>query len=435
MSNNIHYINLLIMAKVIFADHLFARFLAKRDKYMLRVILSSFFCLLFAFFFYVPDSEGILVVTYGSFMYISLFICSGIGLFFCYKEDKWAIFFCTIVGYTIGQLASAFNEVLYYICMHYKSDIHENAVFFFSLAVTYISAYFIFVPQIRKYKEISIDNKRLLLLSTSVLFIDIIMGLVVRILSLESPRYDYLMLLHLYNALSCVFILCIQFTLLSNRHMEIEMQVMSKMLEEEKKQFLMSKDNIELINLKCHDLKYQIRKIRKKEGLIGKNELKEIENAIGIYDAVARTGNSALDIILTEKSLICEKSEIRFTCMADGKKMNFMADSDIYSLFGNAIDNAIEAVVRLTNKEQRNIGLTVVAERNMLSIHAENYFDGQLFIEGNQIKTKKENKLIHGFGLKSMSMITEKYGGYLSVSTSENVFYVNIVIPIPSENI
>ena len=71
-----------------------------------------------------------------------------------------------------------------------------------------------------------------------------------------------------------------------------------------------------------------------------------------IYSAIVRTGNEILDTILTEKSLICENSGIHISCVADGSLLAFMNPVDLYTLFGNALDNAIEAVRKLESKEK-----------------------------------------------------------------------------------
>ncbi len=70
--------------------------------------------------------------------------------------------------------------------------------------------------------------------------------------------------------------------------------------------------------------------------------LKELEQSIRIYDSIVKTGNEILDTLLSEKSLICEARDITIHCVIDGKKLFFMDSIDIYALFGNAIDNAIE---------------------------------------------------------------------------------------------
>lgn len=69
---------------------------------------------------------------------------------------------------------------------------------------------------------------------------------------------------------------------------------------------------------------------------------------------VARTGNETLDIVLTDKLLYCEKNNVTITCIADGKSLSFMSEEDIYSLFGNALDNAVLAVEQLPEPYQRS---------------------------------------------------------------------------------
>ena len=84
----------------------------------------------------------------------------------------------------------------------------------------------------------------------------------------------------------------------------------------------------------------------------GKHISKKIEKSVQIYSAIVRTGNEILDTILTEKSLICENSGIHINCVADGSLLAFMNPVDLYTLFGNALDNAIEAVRKLESKEK-----------------------------------------------------------------------------------
>lgn len=112
MFHDIHAVNSLAMAKILFAEHLFAHVLPKRGKYPLRLILSSVACLLFAFWFPVPSDDIATIVPYGTLMYLSLFCAAGASLLPCYEENGWSILFCTVIGYTVHQLASALNGLL-----------------------------------------------------------------------------------------------------------------------------------------------------------------------------------------------------------------------------------------------------------------------------------------------------------------------------------
>ena len=152
--------------------------------------------------------------------------------------------------------------------------------------------------------------------------------------------------------------------------------------------------------------------VRRGRESIREETVGEIENVISIYDSVVKTDNEALNVILTEKSLICRKNRISLTCMADGAGLDFMDASDIYSLFGNLIDNAMDAVSKLDDHEKRIIGLSVHADGNMLAINVNNYYEGVVVMDSDGLPvTTKQNKDFHGYGMKSVRMIVERYGG------------------------
>ena len=106
-----------------------------------------------------------------------------------------------------------------------------------------------------------------------------------------------------------------------------------------------------------------------------------------------------------------------------------MKDYDIYSLFGNALDNAIEYVLNL-EEEKRFIRLNVKIIGENLLIHMENYFSGELIYDNGLPKTTKEDKDYHGYGMKSIQLIVNKYDGDLNISLDNNVFSLFIMFPI-----
>lgn len=110
-----------------------------------------------------------------------------------------------------------------------------------------------------------------------------------------------------------------------------------------------------------------------------------------------------------------------------------MKEEDIYSLFGNALDNAIEGVEKTRQPDKKVIELIVRRAGDMCSVHVENYFSGDLeYAEGLPITTHGD-KNVHGFGMKSMRMNAEKYGGTMHVYTEEDVFYLDILFPLSQE--
>ena len=114
--------------------------------------------------------------------------------------------------------------------------------------------------------------------------------------------------------------------------------------------------------------------------------------------------------------------------MANGDVIAFMDDMDIFSLFGNAISNAIESVSRIADPRRRQISLKVRRVGNLCSVHVENYYSGKIdFEEGLPVTDKDKN--YHGFGMRSMKRIVESYGGALNVTCTDELFILDIVMP------
>ena len=101
-------------------------------------------------------------------------------------------------------------------------------------------------------------------------------------------------------------------------------------------------------------------------------ELEAVLTKVEAYESAFQTGNATLDIILTEKKMLCQQEEISFSCMADGVALEFMNELDLASLFGNSLDNAIEQE-RKEAVEKRYIFLKVQRNGMFVSIRIENY--------------------------------------------------------------
>lgn len=432
MFQSIHLTNVEIILEVLIAGHLFARFLPSREHYVPRLLLTAILCVFIAYYFPVPESiQPSLVIGWGIFMYAFFFLVVGISLYCCYKENIWAILFCTVSGQSVQTLSSSANMILTYGLQMLTVSMSKTTIYLITVPVTFAICFLIFSKKLHKNPEIKIAHRSQLLLAIAALFTELFLTSGAIGLKQVNEEPAYLLLIHSYAGLACIFILALEFSILSNKKLESDLMIMDKLLEEEKKQYQISKQNIQMINLKCHDLKHQIRRLRVNQDVIDREELKEIEDTVGIYDAVTRTGNDALDVILTEKSMLCERETIQITCMAQGERINFMSSSDIYSLFGNALDNAIEAVLRLSEPEKRNISINVRENHNMIIIHLENYFDGTLNIEDGLPKTVKNDTDYHGFGMKSIQMIAEKYQGIVTFHAQDHIFNLDVIIPLP----
>lgn len=211
-----------------------------------------------------------------------------------------------------------------------------------------------------------------------------------------------------------------------------ELESMHKILHHQYQQYRQSQELVDLINYKYHDLKHHILALRAEENTEKQNEyLERMENEIKNYEAQNKTGNQVLDTLLTAKSLQCGKEEILMTCVVDGTLFDFMDVMDICSIFGNALDNAIEYERKADDKEKRLIHVTACAQKQFLMIRFENYCEEAVVFERKLPVTTKENQQFHGFGLKSLRYTVKKYGGETDISLQDNWFSVKILIPLP----
>ena len=212
---------------------------------------------------------------------------------------------------------------------------------------------------------------------------------------------------------------------------EKELSVMNVMLKSQYDQYRNYQDSLDLIQMKYHDLKHQITGLRaESDEEKRKKWIDSMENEIAAFENISRTGNQVLDTILAAKIFHCRKNHIQITCVADGKLLDHMHVTDICSIFGNALDNAIEHVILIPDPEKRLIHLTVSAQKGFVFIKIENYCEAEISKnEEDLITTTKKDSKNHGFGLKSIRTAVEKYDGSVVFGVQQNWFELKILLP------
>lgn len=237
--------------------------------------------------------------------------------------------------------------------------------------------------------------------------------------------------LKLFTISFCILIMSLAAGMFEQSKKDKDYLVIKELLHQEKIQFENTKTNMEAINTKVHDLKKIINKVEDK---LNEQDVESLKKALEFYDSTIQTGNDVLDVVLCEKSLLCRQSNIKFSCMADASKLDMLTPTQIYSIFGNIMDNAIRASKQL-NEDQRFISLTIKEQNEKIVIEEANFFKGTIkILEGNTIATSKADKAKHGFGLKSINYIVEKYQGKVELDIKNNCFDIIIVLPIKKEN-
>lgn len=439
---------IVFMAELLVAEFLFTLRLKRRRKFWLRFAAMCVVGMLLAWLFPVVTYNAF----YSSVMFLALFAATVGGLMLCYKDSFVNIAYCAVAAYTMRHMSFQFYSL--YITLVTDSGATANAMYGSATTVVsqnaaltvvaYLLCYFVvytlcytfFARRIAKDGEFVLQKPTLLIWVVLILFVDIVLNAVVVYNSTEQNflnakvLYVNVITTYLYNILCCFFMLFIQFVMIDVQKLKRDLEITNHILQQERKQYQISKENIDLINRKCHDMKYQIGQIVAEGGAGGKT-VREIEGMIDIYDSMLKTGNEALDVIFAEKSLLCRKNDIKLNCMIDGARLSFMETADIYVLFGNLMDNAMEAVGKLDEVDKRIISVNVYAEADKLHIVMSNYFVGQIDIRPDGMpQTTKADKDYHGIGMRSVCLIAERYGGTTDFTIDDGIFTVEIVFEL-----
>ncbi|MDO5378776.1 MAG: ATP-binding protein [Clostridia bacterium] len=203
---------------------------------------------------------------------------------------------------------------------------------------------------------------------------------------------------------------------------------MHNFIQNKMQYYQMSRDGITSLQIKCHDLKHQIAAIRSKAGKANFDQyIAKLEDFIIEYGTVVDCGNETINVVLTEKNILCSTCGVKFSYIIDGTLFDFMSEMEIYSLFGNALDNALESCSKVADPEKRVISLKAIARGEMVVLHVENFFDDELtMVDGMPLTTKDGSG--HGFGLRSIQEIAEKHGGIATVQADNPIFKLTVVM-------
>ncbi|NMM94825.1 GHKL domain-containing protein [Bifidobacterium oedipodis] len=213
----------------------------------------------------------------------------------------------------------------------------------------------------------------------------------------------------------------------------LELASINASLQSQHAEYLQSKENIEAMGRLAHDLKHQIVALRAElDPQQASAQFERLEASVNEYSAQQHSGNPVLDVILTTKTRTCNDRGITFTMVADGKLLDGMDSMDIATLFGNALDNAIEATSRLADPEQRLIKLALHRHGQFAVVRVENYYDSTLrHAADGSLRTTKRDTRSHGFGVKSIRHIARQYGGEVTIDPHDHWFDLHILLPLP----
>lgn len=355
-------------------------------------------------------------VSFAFLAYLFLFLSS----FIIYKTNFFLLFYLVTCSYSAQHLSRTLVSIVELYIPDYNMYVDLLLCLLF-WSLVFFTCYWIFEKK-QKNIELTVSNE-----------IQLLIGSIPITFSIFLNSFGFAELTTRYSkVIFDIFVLCttflslfLEYLMTRGKDIEQENLKIKRMLKEQKEQYYFEKQLIDLVNIKAHDLKHQLNE----NDIYSKEVVDNTKKLIGDYDASFDTGSSALDIIITKKSRECNRHQIKLTCLVDGRKLSFIEEIDLYALFGNIIDNAIEASRKIEDKSKRLISLSAVKKEGFVMIHESNYFVGNLKMHNGIPMTTKHDTNYHGYGIKSIKMLCDKYDGNLKISTEDNIFNIDLIFP------
>lgn len=415
IANNIP-IHMFFAFQILFAEFMFFIDQKRRSNFWVRVSITTVLYFLICYFH--PDMGNVFIRVLCMFLW-SLALCS-----FCLAcEFNKTIFIC-LVAYAIQNLAYNLGDLVTRLFGLYGTG---STLFYLVSSLVfiavYVGAYFLIVRRYSKSKHFHLKSKTCYALAVVTIIVVFSKNFISKFGWLDDKE-----LLAMFTAISCFLVLALQFMSVKNSNIEEENKMIEKLLVQEKNRQEKMKETMDIINMKCHDLRYFIRE-KGKTNNMDESFIKEVQDNINFYDRAPETGNGSLNVVLSEKLLLCAANNIDISYIIDSTIVETMEQSDVYSLFENALDNAIEAS-KQEDEEKRMISINMQKQNETGKIIIYNYCSKEIKFGGDGIPKSQKDNTFHGFGTKSIRYIVEKYDGSVIFDYKDNIFTISIMIPL-----
>ncbi len=355
---------------------------------------------------------------------LTIFGASVLLLHFWFDATYLSVLFYASAGYAVENIVHFIRRAeLYFSVTAVPESLLVPGKWALSLAVVFL-AYGLFIRNYPYGGNVGVDRRFVVFFVLLTLTVTNLMNSWMKIAYTRNLVYA------VYAIICDILLLMVQFGVFQRTRLQFENDTIRTLMASQAKQQLIRQESMDIINIKCHDLKHQIAALKTvKDQTERDREIEELEKAASFYDSTIKTGCSTLDTLLTDRKLVCNGRQIEFTCLADARGLEKISTVDLFTLFGNAMDNAIEAVSGLENTQNRLISLKVERQGDMTRICLENYVEKVPQIRDGLPVSTKENSLYHGFGCKSIRMIAQKYGGTMRIVAEGNSFRLFLLFP------
>lgn len=415
-------------------------------------------------FFFIDQFLNCKFKGYKKIIFLSAaIIVDALFVHFCSLEPTFRSIFLIVVSFLIVQLLykNSFFIIMFFILLinyiFVISDIIAGnilswiyganinflisgtlSLFLFSKIIVFLLV--LLYIQVFKEVDFNIPDRYWVYMDLIIGFFIIIMNFLMMISStLQNESFDYSvriagvsMIFLLMSVLTiCIFgEICLFY---QKEHQRYSLDLKNKMLEQQLAFQEAATSDLKKIR---HDIKNNLANI---SYLLNENHIEDsvkyinaITSALEATKSVIHCGNNYLDAILNYVLTICKSNNIDTKFEIDKIPKLNIDPTDLSSIFSNILSNAVEANLKLMDSK-RYISLKVFCYKNYLSAIVKNPYNYAIIEADGMPKTNKEDKLYHGYGLKSVKSSVERYGGIFKYSYEGNVYTSIIMLPLTSD--
>ena len=411
---------LTVYVQLIIGEILFLFKAPRRERFALRFLLSALGCA--ALVFVTGHLLGTELQAIQPLRYFASWMGAGLCAMLCWKTTLLGAVFVSTGSYAIQHMGFSLS---FFLNHSLEPFFDINAFSLVTALATYaVVAGILYAVLIRRNSRFYASaDARQVVISCLLLVLCIVLS------SLRSICEADLPYIHIYDFLTCLCCLLIQFSISNSERMNEEKKTLELIIRQQHEQHELSSQAVEMMGIKLHDIRSQIRQLQAGMNAEESQKLDGLRRTVQIYSSMANTGNATVDAILMEKGLMCEINHIRFSYIVDGGKLDFMEAVDIFTLLNNILDNAIESELKEAHADKRIISLRVVREGETILIDAENYCNYPVDLGQDMPSTTKEDKANHGIGMKGIRYVVEKYGGQMRFAQQDAMFHIGIIFP------
>ena len=405
---------------------IFLFFIKVLDKKLISKYLPYYFAAFVVFnnFIYLIRSTAVVIA------YIFLYILSIVFIRLCFHniKIKSIIYICSLLyllNYTISFSLIVFN-------LKWRSNL---------ILIEFLINLLIFIVCLIVYSTKTVVLLKTIVTSisptvkTCIILLFILCMLNVALLS-DIEYYiltDDLLIIAKIISISSVLLICLAFPAIllismSNTHLKN----LTKNYEEQIEAQALHYSELSRSNLEVRKFRHDLKNIKIGVGkLINEGRYNEALTMLELADdsksslLAFDTGNSIVDALLADKQKKAAPTNIKIDFEGAVPEENIPA-TELCVLFGNTIDNAIEACRSLDNNADKVIKVECKCNSGFMFINMSNPVDKPIAIKNNTIKTTKADQSLHGFGLYSLDKVVKKHNGEMKLSCDDNVFNLDL---------